>query len=97
MTKKCSECVYSVILEEGWVSAPSWGHRAYCGKFFHPNPGFDPWDDKNNNDLFAESCKTFLTGKGVIIDMEAEDWSEEDQYEYYSNGYVTNEDIMEIM
>lgn len=97
MTKKCSECVYAVVVNEGYSNWTVTGSVVWCGKFLHPNPGFDEWYGENKDDKFAETCESFLAGERVNIDVDASWESEKHQYEAYSNGYVTNEDIMRIV
>ena len=43
MSKNCSDCKHSVLVDYGYSNYTVEGTNVYCIKKLHPNPGFDNW------------------------------------------------------
>lgn len=107
MTKKCTECVYSMCQDFGYSNWTVEGSTFSCTKGLHPDGSFDRWYGTDKRLSFAENCTTFLRGDGIDLDVDLEGvpWkvSEEDKeitteervFKYYGNGYITLEEFKE--
>ena len=98
MPKKCGECVYAVLVYNGYSNWTVEGTEVYCSRKLNPQTPFDKWYGEDKKDLFAETCNPYQNGDPVSIDIDRDDWVKGDTpWKLYENGFVSSNQIEDLL
>ena len=70
--KKCTECKYHILRDEGYSNYTVEGTSFNCALGLNPHAPFDNFYSKAPELNFAESCNSFKSGLGLQIDVDGE-------------------------
>ena len=72
MSKKCSNCKNSLMVDEGYSNYTVESTTFYCLLDKNPLAPFDRWYGKEPKLEFAEECLSFDKGAGESLDVDRE-------------------------
>lgn len=70
--KKCSDCKFGIIRDEGYSNYTVEGNTFTCAKGLHPKAPFDNFYGETKEHYFAENCIGYGHGEPFEIDVEEE-------------------------
>ena len=70
--KKCTECKFHILRDEGYSNYTVEGTSFNCALGLNPDAPFDNFYAKAKELNFAESCKSFKPGPGLQVDVDQE-------------------------
>jgi hypothetical protein len=85
----CNECKYCILLDYGYSNYTVEGTTADCLRGLNPGLPKDHFYGEQEELKFAETCKSFIAGDNVYIDVEQEDGALE--------NYSDDEEIKELL
>jgi hypothetical protein len=70
--KKCTECKFHILRDEGYSNYTVEGTAFNCALGLNPHAPFDNFYSKAPELNFAESCTSFKPGPGLQLDVDGE-------------------------
>lgn len=100
--KSCNDCVFAVIVEQGYSNWTVEGSDMHCSKNFNPNGTYDNFYGTAVQNQFAEECSSYLEGDCVTIDVDKDDMMRQSEdvnlkWSHYVSGFVTAAQIETIV
>jgi hypothetical protein len=70
--RKCTECRFHILRDEGYSNYTVEGSSFNCAKGLNPAAPFDNFYSKAKELNFAENCGGFKSGLGLQLDVDGE-------------------------